>query len=135
MKFHRKLEEWRELTGSYGSDHGSDYGRFFIPGPCGRTLCVIASSGDSEHGIEWEHVSVSTPKACPNWSEMCFIKDLFWDTEETVMQLHPPRSQWINNHPFCLHLWKPVHETIPLPPSIAVGDASLGTMQPQKNSA
>ncbi len=70
---------------------------FHIPGPNNRTLRVIASSGLIDPDIPWDHVSVSTTERCPNWPEMCFIKDLFFDEEETVMQLHPPRSQWINN--------------------------------------
>jgi hypothetical protein len=56
---------------------------------------------------------------------------LFWGDEEAVMQLHPPKSTWINNHNFCLHLWKP-HSTvgeIPLPPGIAVGDKDLGVIK------
>ena len=56
---------------------------------------------------------------------MCFVKDLFWDEEEMVMQLHPPKSKWINNHPYCLHLWRPTKETIPAPPQIAVGLKAL----------
>jgi hypothetical protein len=52
---------------------------------------------------------------------MCQIKALFWDEEEAVMQLHPPRSDYVNVHHFCLHLWRPTETTIPLPPSILVG--------------
>ncbi|MDP9039797.1 MAG: hypothetical protein M3O02_11090 [Acidobacteriota bacterium] len=52
---------------------------------------------------------------------MCFVKALFWDDEETVMQLHPPKSEWINNHEYCLHLWRPLNQPIPRPPGIAVG--------------
>ena len=46
-------------------------------------------------------------KRCPNWGEMCFIKEGFFDEEDTVMQIHPPKSEWISTHPYCLHLWKP----------------------------
>lgn len=98
---------------------------FFLHGPCGRDLQIIASSGDPELGIEWEHVSVSLSNRPPNWEEMCFVKGLFWDDEETVMQLHPPRSKWINNHPHCLHLWKPKNQEIPLPPDVTVGVKEL----------
>ena len=52
---------------------------------------------------------------------MAAIKDVFWGEEETCMQLHPPKSQYVNNHPYCLHIWKPINETIPTPPSILVG--------------
>ena len=71
-------------------------------------------------GIEWEHVSVSLPNRCPNWLEMCHIKDLFWDKNEAVMQLHPAKSEYVNIHQFCLHLWKPLKAEIPLPPMVAV---------------
>jgi hypothetical protein len=128
MRFSKKLEQFRCRRGPFASDTGDDFGAFFIPGPCGRDLKVIASSGDASEGVDWEHVSVSLDGRCPNWPEMCFIKDLFWDEEETVMQLHPPRSQWINNHPYCLHLWMPKSEKIPMPPAIAVGKKELGTI-------
>ena len=78
-------------------------------------------------GHEWEHVSVtvarkrSDPTRCPTWAEMCFVKDIFWNKEDTVIQFHPPESEYVNAHPFCLHLWKPVFTDIPLPPSIYVG--------------
>lgn len=125
MKFSPLLEGWRIRSGLYGSDTGDDYGAFVIPGPCGRDLRVIASPGNADEGIPWEHVSVSLSNRCPNWEEMCFIKDRFWDVEDVVMQLHPPKSKWINNHPFCLHLWRPCNQEIPLPPEVAVGMKEL----------
>lgn len=116
MTINQTIEGYRVLIGKLASRHGDDYGAFVIPGPCGIDLKIIASSGDDATGIFWEHVSVSTRNRCPNWQEMCYIKDFFWPEETTVMQLHPPRSLWINNHPYCLHLWRPTKEIIPLPP-------------------
>ena len=114
-----KLEEGRVRHGQFASDPAwGPYGAFFVHGPCGCELKIIASGAD-ESG--WEHVSVSTPRRPPNWQEMCFVKDLFWEPEECVMQLHPPRSEYVNNHPHCLHMWRPVNNAIPLPPSILVG--------------
>ena len=128
MKFSDKLERFRYRSGVYASDPGDDFGAFLIPGPCGRDLLVIASSGDESEGIDWEHVSVSLRNRCPNWEEMCHVKSLFWDDEESVMQLHPPKSKWINNHPYCLHMWRPTKEAIPLPPEITVGYRDLGIL-------
>ena len=91
-------------------------GVFEIPSPLGITLTVFVSDG-----LGWEHVSVSTQKRTPRWEEMDYIKRLFWDDEEMVMQLHPPRSLWVNNHPYCLHLWKPMGIDIPSPSQILVG--------------
>lgn len=104
----------------FALERGEDGGAFRVPGPVpGRTLNVIAS-----HGEGWEHVSVSIakqPEKTPTWIEMNFVKDLFWDEEDAVMQLHPPKSTWVNNYPGCLHLWRPIGQTIPLPPQYTVG--------------
>lgn len=78
-------------------------------------------------GEGWEHVSVSIAKArdvptrCPTWTEMCWVKDQFWHKEECVIQYHPAESEYVNNHTFCLHLWKPTNYIIPVPPKIFVG--------------
>lgn len=114
-----KLESGRVREGYFGTSRvDGPYGAFFVQGPCGENLKIIASGGD-ETG--WEHVSVSTERRTPNWREMCFVKGLFWDPEECVMQLHPPQSTYINNHPYCLHMWRPTNQAIPLPPPILVG--------------
>lgn len=78
----------------------------------------------------WEHVSVSRSDAkMPTWLDMCFIKEKFWSDEDTIMQLHPPKADWINNHAKCLHLWRPTSAApanqIPLPPAIMVGIKGL----------
>lgn len=82
----------------------------------GKSMMVVASDGES-----WEHVSVSRRNRCPTWEEMCQVKSLFWDEEDCVVQFHPPKDQYVNNHPYCLHLWKPNKTQIPLPPSWMIG--------------
>ena len=83
---------------------------------------MIASDGEG-----WEHVSVklTTANRTPNWEEMCFVKSLFWGPEDVVMQLHPAESEYVNNHPNVLHLWRPITGTIPVPDSILVGIKEL----------
>lgn len=96
-----------------------DYGRgfFWVPSVIDRfEMKVMASDRKG-----WDHVSVSRKNRCPNWPEMCQIKDLFFEPEETVMQLHVPHEDHVNNHNYCLHLWRPHIEVIPRPPSILVG--------------
>jgi hypothetical protein len=117
--------KYRVHTGEYGSDdsYGCN-GAFFIPRGPGKAyrdsnapFKVIASDGEG-----WEHVSVSLPNRTPTWAEMDSMKRMFWDDDDCVMQLHPPRADWINNHPYCLHLWRPVNITIPQPPGWLVGN-------------
>lgn len=102
---------------------GDPYGYFYIPArhANGRALQIIASDGSEAEG--WNHVSVSIPgrsDACPSWPEMCLVKDLFFEPEECVVQFHPPRSTYINNHPGCLHLWS-YTPGFPQPPKHLVG--------------
>ena len=113
----------RITTGPLASstDDGNN-GAFLVDSPePGWSLWLICSDG-----IGWEHVSVRAGKTSgysriPTWREMSFVKDLCWEDEDIVMQLHPRRSEYVNNHPHVLHLWRPTTATIPTPPSIAVG--------------
>jgi hypothetical protein len=115
-----KLEQGRIKDGELASTSAyGTTGAFFIIGPCGEKLAIIASDGEG-----WEHVSVSLKRRLPNWTEMCFVKDLFWNDEECVIQFHPPKSEYINCHPLCLHLWKPVGLEIITPPTGLVGPSS-----------
>lgn len=119
-----KLERARITSGPYASDASyGNTGAFDILGPCGMQMHIV-SSGDNPAAREygWEHVSISLRNRCPNWQEMCFVKDLFFGDDEVVMQLHPAKKDYVNQHPYCLHLWKPMQGFIPLPPSILVGD-------------
>jgi hypothetical protein len=52
---------------------------------------------------------------------MCFVKGIFWDEDDVVIQFHPRKGEYVNNHPYCLHLWRPVGITVPTPPPICVG--------------
>jgi hypothetical protein len=115
-----KLEQGRVLRGRMASTPKDGMvGAFNVIGNLGRELHIISSGQDFDNG--WEHVSVSLPNRTPSWPEMCWVKDLFWLEDECAMQLHPPKSEYVNYHPYCLHLWKPINRTIPLPPSILVG--------------
>lgn len=116
MKSFESVETYRYRGTSWGTNTGDKFGLFFIPFE-GRTMKVIVAP----EGGDWEHVSVSLENRCPNWKEMCFLKSLFWEEEDTVVQFHPPKSDYVNNHNYCLHLWKYCKGEMPRPPSILVG--------------
>lgn len=115
---------YRLRDGPLSSNDNERFGAFIIPYK-GIYLECIASDADDK--IRFEHVSVKASSKdfrvtdIPQWEEMCFIKSLFWDDEDIVMQLHPKKSEYINQHPHVLHLWRPVDKEIPAPPTIAVG--------------
>lgn len=74
-------------------------------------------------GAGWDHVSVHPFKwnYVPTWDEMCRIKDMFFREDEWVVQFHPAHSEYVNQMPNCLHLWRPQKETMPTPPTILTG--------------
>lgn len=122
MKFPEQFR-WAKAPMGYESKEGDDFGFFIIPPrhANGRELKCMAVSGDE---MGWDHVSISlpdNPSKCPSWNEMCIVKSLFWGEQEAVIQFHPPKSEHINNHAGCLHLWRYTAGEIPLPPSICVG--------------
>lgn len=73
----------------------------------GACLKVIAST--ELNG--WDHVSVSLLDRCPTWDEMCYIKNLFWEEDEMTIQFHPRKKDYVNMHPYCLHMWKVTEPT------------------------
>lgn len=95
-------------------------GAFVIQRNAGTCFLIIASDGAG-----WEHVSVHCVskgiERTPTWAEMCFVKDIFWDREDCVIQYHPAESEYVNLHKHTLHLWRPTDQEIPIPPKILVG--------------
>lgn len=74
-------------------------------------------------GGGWEHCSVSPSKKniIPTWDDMCMVKDLIFKEDEAVIQIHPPKDEYVNNMPNCLHLWRYLDGDMVLPPSFMVG--------------
>lgn len=120
-----RAEKYRVVFPGYESRRGDQYGCFVVPTTAtGPALRIIAAPTDEE----WQHVSVSLAHRTPTWAEMCKVKDLFWEPEEIVIQLHPAKSEWISNAKFCLHLWRWQGGQMPMPPSILVGSKELGEL-------
>lgn len=102
----------------YGSTPDYGFNGFFCLRLNGLNVKCMASDGEG-----WKHVSVSIHGSTlpPSWAIMCKVKDLFWEPEDWVMQLHPAHSEYVNEHPGVLHLWQPLEQPIPKPPRIMVG--------------
>lgn len=70
--------------------------------------------GTDETG--WEHVSVQpdNENITPSWEDMCQLKNIFFEEEECALQIHPPKSQYVNIAENCLHLWRPTDKALRL---------------------
>lgn len=93
----------------------------------GEFYLVIASNGQ-----EWDHVSVTihkknggSVKKCPSYQEMMMIKEKLFSEEDVVFQLHPREEDYINTHPYCLHLWKPNNCNMVVPPLNSINNDEL----------
>lgn len=119
-------EKYRKQPVHLRSNANDLFGYFLIPFTTKILFICIATNGIDE--IPWEHVSVSLIdnkfrpiKRTPTWKEMCCVKKMFWDSEDTVIQFHPPESEYVSHHDYVLHLWRKQNENFETPPSIAIG--------------
>lgn len=116
------LEKARVTQGPFGSSAADGFNGLFQILINGLPVKIIASDG-----MGWEHVSVSihNSRMTPSWEVMCKVKNLFWGEDVWVCQFHPAKADYVNNHPGCLHLWRPTEVELPKPDSIMVGLKAL----------
>lgn len=115
--------KWRHRgIDNFGTnENDGNNGLFIIPFGSDILQCIASD------GREWEHVSVTVRTknraihSISTWEQMCYIKNLFWNEEDIVVQYHPKKSEYVNNHPYVLHLWCPIKIELPYPNSILVG--------------
>lgn len=110
----RKLDRYRvTYLGSLGNDTN---GKFIIPTK-GAIYQVIASTE-----LGWDHVSVSVIKPnnyqlrIANFEELEMIRSMFFCKDETVIEFHPRKQDYVNQNEYVLHLWRPNQEILPIPP-------------------
>jgi len=56
---------------------------------------------------KWLHVSVSRTDRLPSWEDLKAVKDRFIGRDREAIQVIPRSRDFVNVHPFCLHLWAP----------------------------
>lgn len=129
-KFKTTVEAARIRKGPMASSPGDTFGAFDFKRPGGRLHAIVSDGADSG----WDHVSVSNRKRDPTWSEMCWVKDLFFHPDEAVIQFHPAIQDYVNYHANCLHLWRPTTEKLLAPPPELIGPGRKGVDDDQLNS-
>ena len=111
-------ERYRVTEGKLGSTKELGNNGLFHVTVDSRLYKVIASQDEG-----WEHVSASPIVALgriqkvPTWEVMCELKNRFWSKHDIVLQYHPAEKDYVNCHPFTLHLWRPMNQEIPTPPT------------------
>jgi hypothetical protein len=85
---------WREINPPF-------YGQRAYQRP---GIAVIVTEEEYE-GNKWLHVSMSRRERLPLWSELREVKDIFIGRDKKAIQVLPPEKEYVNIHPYCLHLW------------------------------
>lgn len=112
---------WRQIR-----DNPQPYSLAFLNSQ--RTLKVIISYADHSDGKRWVHLSVSARDLqdvlgnhsnpvgrVPTWDELVEVKEAFLGADSKAVMVLPPRSEWVNIHPFVHHMWMCVESENPLP--------------------
>ncbi len=68
-------------------------------------LRICASIKRERDQKRWLHVSFSREGRLPSWEELTLVKDVVIGATRTALQVLPPKSKYVNHHPYTLHLW------------------------------
>jgi hypothetical protein len=66
-----------------------------------RGLSVILSI-DGGH----RHLSIASPARYPSWDEILRVRNWYFPEEMEVVMVLARRSEYVNLHPTCFHLWE-----------------------------
>lgn len=70
-----------------------------------RGLAVIQSWNEQLDGKIWMHTSYSRPSRMPTYQDTVFIKENFIGSDVKAIMVFPKKSEHVNIHHYCLHLW------------------------------
>jgi hypothetical protein len=68
-------------------------------------LSVLLSVDTLENNERYLHISASFPSHAPTYSDLRDIKNIFIGKEAEAFQVLPKESEYINVHPYCMHIW------------------------------
>lgn len=97
----REDEGWREMTGGY------------MRAWEWNGLKVIASVGIQSDGREWLHVSFSRARRLPSYADLKLVKREFIGDDKKAVMVFPERENYVDIHPYCLHLWHCADNPLP----------------------
>jgi ribosomal protein L37E len=101
---YRLKEIEHPLAGRCGANALEDQKtQWYEAGPYG--ICVSDNDRYDRDDERWRHLSISHRSRIPNYEEVKAARYCFFPAEAEVVQVFPPEAEFVNCHPFCLHLW------------------------------
>ncbi len=68
-------------------------------------LGVIVDCEEKSDGRKWLHISCSRKAWAPTHDDMALVKEAFVGPDRYAYSIWPPKSHYVNYHPYCLHIW------------------------------
>jgi hypothetical protein len=68
-------------------------------------LAAIVSCHRELDGKPWMHVSISRADRLPSWGDLRMAKDAWIGPNRLAIQVLPRVADYVNVHPYVLHLW------------------------------
>lgn len=68
-------------------------------------LRVVVSGAIERDGKRWLHVSCSRRDRVPSWDDLKLVKEVFLGNDRLAVQVLPRAEEYVNIHPYVLHLW------------------------------
>ncbi len=69
-------------------------------------LQILATVQPDTAGTPWYHVSYSLADKTPTHEQTCLVRAAMFKPTAVVVAVFPPVDEYVNLHPFCLHLWQ-----------------------------
>jgi hypothetical protein len=79
--------------------------------------CRILLSGPTERDLIGWHFSISCADRLPTWEEQKSARYSLIPDEVTMVAILPPKAEYVNAHPFCLHWWEADPQSLRRPAS------------------
>lgn len=68
-------------------------------------LKIIVAEELHADGHTYLHVSFSRRSRTPSYEDLDWVRKAFIGEERESVQVFPPRAEYVNFHPYTLHLW------------------------------
>jgi len=115
MKQNNKVKDWKPPT-NLPRNWSVDYCGFDAARYRSRSglVCILSCSIERDQKA-WVHLSVSRKNFLPSWEDLVLVKEIFLGQDSAAIQVLPPKKEWVNIHPFCLHLYQCLEDENPIP--------------------
>jgi len=108
---------YRGAVQSILAGDGLTYGSAKVRGPHARELTIVFSDLGTRQRLD--------AGALSQLAGNVFRQESVLVGRRRRYAIAPAESEYVNLHPFCLHLWRPKGTTIPTPPRALVGAATM----------